>query len=81
MRSGIPFLTQNVSEAQCKDSGPALVLIILILTAAPSRQFFLPIGLGFLAVTRTATALKYDDFEPLCSDGAGLLKPDIQKKI
>jgi hypothetical protein len=77
MRSGIPFLTQNVSEAQCKDSGPALVLIILILTAAPSRHFFLPIGIGFLSVTRTAPALEYDDFEPLCSDVDGLRKPDI----
>jgi polyferredoxin len=51
------LIKMKVSDAQCKDSGLALVLIALILAMTFSPYYFLPIGTGLLVVTMSVPTL------------------------
>lgn len=50
----MPFLVKDVSIAQCRDSGLALVLISLILALTVSPHGFLVAGIVLLVVAMTA---------------------------
>jgi hypothetical protein len=64
----VPFMTEDVSISQSRDSGLALVLISLILAWGASTQFFLLLGIGLLVVTMTAPGL----FRPFAKVWFGL---------
>ena len=66
--NNVPFMTEDVSTSQSRDSGLALVLISLILAWGVSTRFFLLLGIGLLVVTMTAPGL----FRPFAKVWFGL---------
>lgn len=64
----MPFMTEDVSVSQSRDSGLALVLISLLLAWGASIEFFLLLAIGLLVVTMTAPGL----FRPFAKVWFGL---------
>jgi len=64
----VPFMTEDVSIAQSRDSGLALILISLLLAWGAANRFFLLLGIGLLIVTMTAPGV----FRPFAKVWFGL---------